>query len=259
MREHIDFERKMTFHEHVLLYYYDRLVNGNATDYENWVLTEALINSYNQDERTESQERLDLLIGENVVEIERRQTIYDERPWDVEKPVIWGDRNRDEYYVSKLVNSHRFEVYAESVFRAYGLDIGLFYGREEQYQQGETRVGIEVKCDRRSVETGNYYFEFQERLNTTLDWTNSGILKEDNTRFYFYGDVGHYCIVAKEDIMEYYRRLVVEGETIPGCRVITIPRGTSKGFIVPIEKIEEIRRYPRGVAREILADLNTGH
>ncbi|MBP5282562.1 MAG: hypothetical protein J6Z22_08700 [Lachnospiraceae bacterium] len=58
--------------------------------------------------------------------------------------------------------------------------------------------------------------------------------------------------------MEYYRRLVLEGEEIPGCHLITIPRGTSKGFIVPKEKIEEIRRYPKEVAHEILAEIYTG-
>ncbi|MBP5282563.1 MAG: hypothetical protein J6Z22_08705 [Lachnospiraceae bacterium] len=191
MKVQIDFERKLTLDEHMYLFYYDQLTHGTTEDYKRWVLKEGLIKAFNEDVRKESEDQLDFFLTEHATEIERLRRTYDERPWDVEKPVVWGDRERDDYYIEKLENSHRFEVYAESVFKKYGLNIGLFYGREEQYRMGETRVGIEVKCDKRSAETGNYYFEYQERLNTSLDWTNSGILKEDNTRYYFYGDVGH--------------------------------------------------------------------
>ncbi len=253
MRVQIDFERKLSFDEHMLLYYYDRLQNGNRTNYDDWVLRESLINSFNLDNREESQDRLDALIMECDGEIAELQEEYNDRPWDIEKPVIWGDRVRDEYYIRNLEDSHRFEVYAESIFLKYGLDIGLYYGRAEQYDMGETRAGIEIKCDKRSVETGNYYFEYQERLNTRLDWTDSGILKDDNTRYYFYGVVGDYNIFSRDAIWEYYRRLVLNGERIDGCRNIgSIPRGTSRGFIVSKDAIRNISIDPADVAREIL-------
>lgn len=255
MRNRIDFERKLSFNEHMLLYFYDRICNGSTAGYEEWILKESLINAYNDDNRRDSQERLDAALGEFATEIARMQRQYNDRPWEVEKPVIWCDRDRDEYYIRNLTDSHRFEVYAESEFLKYGLDIGLFYGRNEQYEMGETRAGIEIKCDKRSVETGNYYFEYQERLNPSLDWTNSGILKNDNTRYYFYGVIGNYSIFPRSAIWEYYRRLVLDGEQIRGCSIKEIRRGTSKGFVVPISEIKSKRVYPSAVARALLGNL----
>lgn len=254
MRNRIDFERKMSFYEHMLLYYYDRVCNRNFVRYDEWILTESLIVAYNADNRRDSQERLDAALVEFTTEIAGIQRLYNDQPWEVEKPVIWNDRDRDAYYIRNLMDSHRFEVYAESVFLSYGLDIGLFYGRNEQYEMGETRVGIEIKCDKKSVETGNYYFEYQERLNTGLDWTNSGILKNDNTRYYFYGVVGSYSIFPRNVIWDYYRRLVLEGERIRGCSIKEIRRGTSRGFVVPISQIGDQRVYPSAVVRDLLGN-----
>ena len=214
MRISIDFERKLSFQEHMLLYFYDRVCNGSNAGYEEWILKESLINAYNADNRRDSQEKLDRALDEFAGGITRMQARYNDRPWEVEKPVIWGDRDRDEYYIRNLVDSHRFEVYAESEFLKYGLDIGLFYGRREQYEMGETRVGIEIKCDKMSVQTGNYYFEYQERLNPGLDWTDSGILKNDNTKYYFYGVIGNYSIFPRSVIRDYYQRLILDREKI---------------------------------------------
>lgn len=244
----IDFEKGMSFDEHMILYFYDRLKNGTQCDYDEWHITESLIVSYNNETDEAILKNIDRCINDNKEFIENLR----QRPtWEFEKPVIWNDRNRSEYYITNLEDSHKFEAYAEHVFKGYDLDIGLFFGKSQQYDLGETKVGIEIKCDKRSEETGNYYIEYQERLNNYGKWVNSGIIKNDNTKYYFYGVVNHYAIFPRNRLMEYYDKIVVKNIPVPGCRKVQI--GTSKGFLISKEEAEKIRMFPSTVVREIKA------
>ncbi len=130
--------------------------------------------------------------------------------------------------------SHRFEVYIERVFSDLGIDIGLYYGKEEQYDQGETKLGIEIKRDIKSHETGNIYIEFYERLKVNGNWYPSGILKNDNTRYFLIGDIDKYWILRKSDLIEIYKKLSQGNQEIPkGCRFANAGIGTSKGYLIP--------------------------
>ncbi len=243
----IDFEKRMSFDEHMRLFFYDRIKNGKQCSYDEWHVREALIEDYNDETDEAMATDINMYIAENseLVEELRQRAV-----WDFEKPVIWNDRNRSDYYITNLEDSHRFEVYAEHVFKSYDLDIGLFYGKSQQYNLGETKVGIEIKCDKRSEETGNYYIEYQERLNNYGEWINSGILKDDNTKYYFYGVVNNYAIFPRNMLMEYYEKIVIQNEPpLAACRMVQI--GTSKGFIIPKTEADKIRMYPSSVAREI--------
>lgn len=126
-----------------------------------------------------------------------------------------------------------------------------FPNMKHSYDLGETKVGIEIKCDKRSEETGNYYIEYQERLNNYGKWVDSGIIKNDNTKYYFYGVVNHYAIFPRNRLMEYYDKIVVKNIPVPGCRKVQI--GTSKGFLISKEEAEKIRMFPSTVVREIKA------
>lgn len=242
----IDFEKRLSFDDHIRLFFYDCLKNGKWCDYDAWHIRESLIADYNAETDKAMAAAIDKCIADNskLVEGLRQRAV-----WDFEKPVIWNDRYKSHYYIKNLEDSHRFEVYAEHVFKSYGLDIGLFYGKSQQYYIGETKVGIEIKCDKRSEKTGNYYIEYQERLNDYGEWVNSGILKEDNTKYYFYGVVNNYAIFRRDDLMEYYEKIVIQRNPPVACRMVQIR--TSKGFIIPKTEAEKIRLNPSTVVMEI--------
>lgn len=242
----IDFEKRMSFDEHIRLFFYDRLKNGTQCDYDKWHIRESLISAYNNETDEGIASAIERCLESNArfVEELRQRDI-----WEFEKPVIWNDRNKSEYYIANLEDSHKLEVYAEQVFRNYGLDIGLFYGKSQQYNLGETQAGIEIKCDKRSEETGNYYIEYQERLNNYGEWIDSGILKNDNTKYYFYGVVNNYAIFPRNKLMEYYDKIIVENIQLEGCRKVQI--GTSKGFVITKEEAQKIRMFPSTVVRQI--------
>lgn len=173
----IDPEKRLSFQELMQLYLYSAIRSGTGKlpEYRSWRLTEGLIRAFNQEERSVLQNRLDALLRQDPGPVAALRRTYEAQPWEVEKPVIWDDRSKSNYYISNLEDSHRFEVYAEWVFRQYGIDIGLFYGRQQQYEVGETRAGIEIKHDKKSQETRNYYFEYMERLTAQGSWVESGL------------------------------------------------------------------------------------
>jgi hypothetical protein len=181
----IDFERRMTSMEYLVLYYYYLIKEKGRTDYSDqtfkeWILTEELIENYNSDTEDIKQDAAEL----SARSFDMFNTMFTAERWNYEKPVIWKDRKKTPYFIKQLTESHRFEVFVDTLFRQHGFDIGLYYGREQQYS-GETRVGIEIKLDKKLKETKNVYIEYQERMCRDGEWVNSGILKSDNTKMIF--------------------------------------------------------------------------
>ena len=126
-----------------------------------------------------------------------------------------------------------------SEFKQRGIDIGLYYGRDAQYS-GESEAGIEIKYDKRSRDTHNFYIEYQERMWRTGPWVDSGILKDDNSRFFLYGTMAGYVIFERETLLYYYDHLM-DGESIPGIILVREQQHqTSKGFILKPEVWQDI-------------------
>lgn len=231
MIDRIDYSRRLSPEEHYCLYMYRLFCGGANMQYADFEITEELIDRYNRAPAHEK-ERIAAEIckdpGYSAV-LEAFRT----RPWEVEKPVLWKDRNKTPYFIQQLKESHAFEVYIDWQFRKYGVDIGLYYGKEQQYKKGETAAGIEIKLDKRSEETHNYYIEYQERMYSSGQWVNSGILKKDDTRFYLLGTMNRFVIFERGWLMGYYRRLVEKGETLSDARLVREQaHNTSKGFIL---------------------------
>lgn len=224
----IDFEKRLSSMEHLVLFYYSRLKTGKKENYKNFNITEDIIQNYN-DETSELKKQVSLAIKPYY---DRFNAYFERERWNYEKPVLWSDREKTEYYINQLKDSHRFEIYVEEMFRQRGVDIGLYYGRDQQYS-GETVVGIEIKLDKMLKKTGNVYIEYQERMRKSNQWVNSGILKEDNTKYIFIGDVDRSYIFRKQRLLSYYERLVKHGEYIAGTRLVWEKKhGTSKGFVL---------------------------
>ena len=170
----------------------------------------------------------------NPETIKKRVDLYNENPWEYSKPIIWDDRLKKTYYIEQLTKSHRFELYIDNMFKEEGIDIGVFYDKDNQYS-GESLAGIEIKYDNESLKTGNLYIEYQERLNEGELWVDSGILKQDNTIYWAIGNYEFVYFIAKEVLVD-----ILDGKIGLPIRHVSARRGTSKGFILSRENAEKI-------------------
>lgn len=227
----IDYNKRLSPQEHYLLYRYALLHGQPGVAYQNFELTQSLIDQYNRAPAQEKQQ-MAAQIQQDPAYLPFLNA-FQARPWELEKPVLWSDRKKTPYFIRQLTDSHAFEVYIDWLFRTDGVDIGLYYGKEQQYHMGETEAGIEIKYDKLSEKTGNYYIEYQERLYSNGPWVNSGILKEDRTRFYLLGTMKQFVILKRDWLMDYYRRLVEQNQRLPDARLVCEQtHHTSKGFIL---------------------------
>lgn len=159
------------------------------------------------------------------------------------KVIDWADRNKTENFLKQLKRSEKFEDVVKKFFLDnYSIDIGFFHGKEQYI--GESKVGIEIKNDRKSEKTGNYAIECYEKLNrTNKQWVESGILKEDNTEYFFMGhglnELSEYKIFKKATLLNIWehREQYIKDKKI---RVYSEnEHGTSKGYLILKNSIEE--------------------
>jgi hypothetical protein len=156
------------------------------------------------------------------------------------KPVIWNTRKRyDAYTIMQIERGSIMEIFIDNEFRKYGIDIGFYYSPDSQFL-GESKIGIEIKHDMKSLKTGNYYIECGEnhfyRIN---ELTPSGILKSDNTIFWLIGTPNEYYIVRKSDLIQQYYLMNQRyfgwqnGKKFICCK-------NSRGFLIEKSKLQEI-------------------
>lgn len=152
------------------------------------------------------------------------------------KVVDWADRQKTKNFLDQLKKSERFESEVANFFLDnYSINIGFFNGKE-QYK-GETKVGIEIKNDQMSEKTGNYAIECYEKSNpNNPNWINSGILKEDNTVYFFMGYVSNnilqYKIFKKSTLLKIWkhRDFYIKANKIKEYK--EKQHGTSKGYLI---------------------------
>ena len=233
----IDCDQRLTAEEHFYLFTYYKIVNRRQIRYSDFHIHENLSNRYNA-LSPDDKEDIESCVNRDQ-NYSQFLTAFDREPWKFEKPVLWSDRDHSDYFIEQLEASHAFEVFIDCEFKQRGIDIGLYYGRDAQYS-GESDVGIEIKYDKRSRETNNFYIEYQERMWNTSSWVDSGILKDDNSRFFLYGTMSGYVIFERETLLDYYERLM-DGERIPGIILVREQQHqTSKGFILKPEVWQDI-------------------
>ena len=81
--------------------------------------------------------------------------------------------------------------------------------------------------------TGNIYIEYLERLRRNNSWVKSGILKEDNTKYWIIGSEKEYYIFKKVVLCNLYNNLKDNPNGCVGCKFVEEKEnGTSKGFLV---------------------------
>lgn len=219
---------------------------------------------------------------------------------------LYGWEWRQAHTLRTLNEGHKLETYLDyQLKKKYGIDIGLIYDQNGQ-TKGETKVGIEFKNDLKSVETGNCYIElYESRKDATKQqlikagakeedivrsrlcnnyMVKSGLLKDDNTKFFVFGPKERMFIIRRDVLLDYYYR-EVEGkrntivmhngvvnensnqspnminENVGNSQVIYKKNdGTkfqaSEAFILRLNKMEELAEDfgLDGVARVLIAD-----
>ena len=116
-------------------------------------------------------------------------------------------------------------------------DLEFAYGREGEVLVREILTGgvtVEVKRDRRWVETGNIYIETAFYSRSTYNWVESGLMKTKADRWAFVLE-GLVIIVSTDDLKKAIDKY---GRPISN----KIEPNPSKGFLITINDLIEIQR-----------------
>lgn len=233
----INAQEKVPYESQIALWGYLSAI-GQGQGFEDFIMSERLINQFNAHIRdSQIQVRLEQVLRREADTVRGLLNTFRTKPWTVVKPVVWNSNLGNGYFIKNLTLSHRFEIYIDCMFRQQGLDIGLYYGRDQQYS-GENAAGIEIKRDMMAASTGNLYIEYAERHHADGGrWVDSGILKTDNSQFFLMGDIGRYYVLRKADLLALYRALTdTPPRPVPqGVRRTKARRDTSLGFLIPAQ------------------------
>ena len=144
--------------------------------------------------------------------------------------------NYSENYYNQLQEGQKFQDYCAYVLQTK-LSIGVinFQSKEYQFKFGENMQGVEFKFDNLFQNTGNLWIEVEERTNPELNYSNSGILRKDNSWLYCIGDYRVLYIFSKKFLANLYnskRYEVIENNLM-----------TSKGFLLPKTDADKYSAY----------------
>lgn len=130
-----------------------------------------------------------------------------------------------------------YEDFVFDLLREHGLTVTRYVSQKWQ-RKGECSGGIEVKYDRRFVETTNLYIETAEKARPRAgSYAPSGIYREDNSWLYVIGDYETVFIFGKQLLR------LVDG-LIPENSARRVQTETSQGFLLTPD---EQRRYAEKV------------
>lgn len=121
----------------------------------------------------------------------------------------------------------------------------MVYGSKQRQKTAESLNGIEIKFDRKSSSTGNFFIEcfsysYQHfKATGEVKLHESGILKKDNTWLYVIGDFNTYYIIPKKTLLRYYQKYNMNLREAcyyeDGKRIVT-----AKGLLIPKNIIEKM-------------------
>jgi hypothetical protein len=127
------------------------------------------------------------------------------------------------YYADKLEEGLEFQDIATRTLYERGVVVVGYASRRFQKSQGENMLGAEIKHDGRFRETGNLYFETEEKAHPDRpSWMKSGIHRGDNAWLFVIGDERKFWVFSTK----YLRRLE--------RRYPKVETATSKGFLMPL-------------------------
>jgi len=142
---------------------------------------------------------------------------------------VYQDGDRSTLFEEGLV----FQDFIADLFMgSLGISITSYTSRKYQWNKGENRQGIEIKLDRRILETGNVSIEVAEKRNAAVGlWTPSGIMRPDNAWLYVQGNEKIVFVFSKKILQMLYSSRYKQFEWQP--------KSTIKTFLLPIKEAEK--------------------
>lgn len=142
----------------------------------------------------------------------------------------------DSYYDDHLQTGLEYQDWVVNETRKH--DVGLIIiptsSKKYQIKFGESFTGVEIKNDCKMKESGNIFFEIEEKSRTELSsFTQSGIYRQDKCMFYLIGDYEQAFLFSKKQLQEIHKNEYFK-KRHGISKDIVIKRGTSKGFLWPI-------------------------
>jgi len=140
----------------------------------------------------------------------------------------------DEYYKEHLGVGNEYEHFIDNYYKKeLDTDLGMHWTKTEQHNIGENKYGMEIKYDSIMERTGNLYIEIAEKPSpNVINYSPSGILRNDNSQLYGIGNYSVFYIFNKQFLIEIYKS--------SKYKEIEIDRKTSKGFLIPIKNAEKM-------------------
>ena len=238
------FQNKNHYLEYLQIFCFYELIIKNKkslrlSDYKTFELTDNIIESYNRWVNEEKNQHNNVVkwFQKNPEAVKYFKNHFPEK--FKPKVAIWSDRDKTPYYKDKLQDSFMFENYIAGLLKArFDLDIGAYMTPEGQYELGENALGIEIKNDTLIEKHGNIYIEYQEKSDTNKDkYVNSGILKNDNCKFFLIGTEKQFYIFRKSTLIQILKEeLQNHRQNLPSSRQIQFKqKATSKGFVYPVK------------------------
>lgn len=138
-------------------------------------------------------------------------------------------------YKNNLLDGNEFQDFVTVQLLHCGIVVNQFASKKYQNEYGESLSGIEIKYDKKFRETGNFYFEFQEKSDKRNPYyVESGILRKDNTWLWVIGDYDDLYIIAKESLKRLYRWVRDNRQDASKIGIRFVQTETSRGMLVPV-------------------------
>ena len=118
----------------------------------------------------------------------------------------------------------------------HGIVLQNLSSKKWQLSVGENLQGFEIKLDNRCTDTGRLSIEIEEksRQSTSLLWTPSGILRDDNSWLYIQGNHRVLFIFAKRFLLRWYHH-----HEARGTLNMHEAYGTVRAFYLPLDQAAE--------------------
>ena len=151
-----------------------------------------------------------------------------------------------EYTKEHMEEAYRYQDFATDMLYEFGIPICCYSSKKWNIEKGESRAGVEIKNDKLFSKTGNLYFETHEKKADAAEWVESGLLRDDNTIFYFIGDYLKAWLFSKKQLLSLIQKPEFERKETK----------TSKGVVIPIKYFEDHPSIPIKVFDFIDQNIN---
>jgi hypothetical protein len=137
---------------------------------------------------------------------------------------------RDSIRPSVFQDGLEFQDFVCTELAKAGLILQNLASRKYQYEVGENLQGFEIKLDQRCTETKRLSIEVAEktRNDPSLPWTDSGIMRGDNSWLYIQGNREKIFVFNKKFLVAYYMQRI-------GPDGVDEKYGTIKTFYLPLD------------------------